>query len=143
MRAWAEFGLFEEGDLVATVPSDSPLYAMGETDKVAFTDSSEPFSSIIMSGVDLLPFKAIIIDRVVWKDPVTHLLVNGGIPIQASDGTLSWVSDQPPVGVQISVSGRKIPTYFMFRDIVQDRHHSAGLPLPRRCVLRRFDLLGR
>lgn len=142
-REWAMFGEFEQGDTVVTIPSDSPLYAMGETDKVAFTDSSEPFSSIVMGGVDHLTFTVTVLDRVVWRDPATKALVIGTIPTQAPDGSLTFAGGGPPAGVQYSVSGRKIPVYYMFKDMVQDRHHSAGLPLPRRVVLRRYDLFGR
>lgn len=143
VREWAAFGEFSAGDLVATIPSDSPLYAMGESDKAAFTDSSEPFSSILMAGKNVLPFMATVIDRVAWRDAVTKLLVVGGIPQQAADGSLTWSTGAPPAGTQYSISGRRIPVYFMFRDLMQDRHHHAGLPLPRRCVLRLFDLFGR
>ena len=144
VREWANFGEFEAGDLVATIPSDSPFYAAGESDKAAFTDSSEAFSSIVLGGVDFLPFQTVSIDRVVWKDVNTGALVNGGMPMQDTAGNLSWPNgDGPPSVVQYSISGRKVPVYYMFRDLVQDRHHSAGLPLPRRVVLRRLDLFAR
>jgi hypothetical protein len=142
-REWALFGEWMSGDLVVTIPSDSPLYAVGENDRVNFTDSSEPFSSVLMGGVDVLAFPATVIDRVVWRDQITRQIVPGGIPSEAANGTLTWTSGAPPAGVQYSISGRRIPQYFMFKELVQDRHHSGGLALPRRSALRRWDLFGR
>lgn len=142
VREWANFGEFEMGDLVATIPSDSPLWGVGENDKVSFTDSSEPFSQIVMGGVDVLPFQAISIDRIAWRDPTTLGLVEGGIPAQNDDNSLTWAGNGPPVGTQYSVSGRRNPQYWCFRDLVTDRAHSGGLALPRRVVLRKFALAG-
>lgn len=142
-REWAMYSEWASGDVVITIPSDSPLWNIGEIDKVKFTDSSQPFSTVLMGGVDLLPFQAASIDGVIWLDPITQAPVTGGIPTQASDGTLSWTSGSPPTATQYTVSGRRIPEYYCFRDMAQDRAHSAGLALPRRVILRLFDLFGR
>ena len=139
-RQWAAFGQFELGDTVVTIGSDSPLYGIGESDRVTFSNQTEPFSQIVMGGVDHLPYKALSISRVVWRDPVSRLIVTGGIPTQASDNTLSWTAGAPPAGVQYSVSGRRNPIYWCFMDFPQDRAHSAGLALPRRVVLRKYGL---
>lgn len=128
------------GDVVCTIPSDSPFYAIGESDRVTFVDSTEPFDVVVMGGIDLLPFMASGIDAVVWRDPTTKALVQGGIPTQASDMTLSWASGAPPFVTQYSVTGRRHPQYQCFMDFPQDRAHSAGLPLPRRVVLRKYAL---
>lgn len=162
-REWALFGLWQSGDVVISIPEDSPLFDIGENDRVDFPDSSQPFSIILMGGISVLPFPIKSISRVVWKDPGTHLLVTGGIPTVGPGNVLSWglpdpfsddFSDQfgagrapadsigPPDGVQYSISGQRIPQYWMFRDLVQDRHHHAGLRLPRRVALRAFDLFG-
>jgi hypothetical protein len=142
-RQWAAFGTFEMGDTVVTIPSDSPMYGLGETDRITFTDSSEPFSQVVLGGVDYLPFIAASIDRVVWRDAVTRLAVLGDIPTQAPDKTLTWAANGPPAGVQYSVSGRRNPQYFVFVDFPQDRAHSGGLALPRRVVLRKYSLAAR
>lgn len=143
-REWATFGEWESGDVVVTVPADSPLYGMGESDRVTFTDSSEPFNSIVMGGVDVLAFQAVSFDQVVWRDSVTKQIIVAGIPTQAPDGSLSWSSGPiPPDGQQYAIRGRRHQRYYNFKELVQDRHHSAGLALPRRCVLRLFDLFGR
>jgi hypothetical protein len=142
-RQWEQYGQFEVGDLVATIPSDSPLWACGEHDRVTFADSSEPFDYVAVGGVDTLPWPAYEIDSVVWRDPSTKALIHGGIPTQAADNSLSWSSGAPPAGVQFTVSGRRRPQYWVFQDLIQDRSHSAGLRLPRRVVLRKYDLAGR
>lgn len=143
MRAWAMTTEFQQGDVVVTIPSDSPLYAAGENDRVVFTDSTETFSSILMGGVDVLPFQASVIERVAWKDPTTHQLVQGGIPSQATNGSLTWGGGAPPTGLQYSISGRRHQIYWVFQELVQDRAHHAGLALPRRVALRAWDLFGR
>lgn len=143
-RQWAAFGEYELGDVVCTIPSDSPLYAIGENDRVTFDDSTEPFSVILMAGVDVLSFMASQIDTVIWRDPVTKALVTGGLPVQASvDSSLAWAANAPPLGSQYTVSGRRHPQYWCFADFPQDRAHSAGLTLPRRVVLRKYDLASR
>ncbi len=140
MRQWEQFGEFQLGDVVCTIGSDSAMYAIGESDKVAFVNSSEPFSQIVMGGVDVLPFPVLSIDRVCWRDPVTRALIEGGIPVQNADNSLTWSAAAPPTATQYSVSGRRSPAYYCFSDFPQDRSHSAGLTLPRRVVLRKYAL---
>lgn len=142
-RQWEQFGQFELGDLVATIPSASPMWTCSEYDRVTFTDSSEPFNYVAIGGVDLLPWAAYEIDTVVWRDQVTKALVFGGLPTQAADNTLSWTAGSPPNGVQFTISGRRRPQFWVFSDLIQDRAHSAGLALPRRVVLRKYELAGR
>lgn len=155
-RQWEQYGQFELGDLVATIPSDSPMWACGEHDRITFTDSSEPFSFVSLGGIDSLPWAAYQIDSVVWRDPTTKAIVFGVVPRQLADlslrGPRSWSSQfsskfgpnggLPPAGVQFTISGRRHPAYWVFQDLVQDRSHSAGLALPRRVVLRKYALAG-
>lgn len=144
-RQWAEFGMWENGDVVLTIPSDSPLYAMGEFDRVVMTNSSQPFSMNRTRGVnDRLDFmKVLQIDRVFWKDQDDNI-VEGGIPVVDEDGNLSWPDGgAPQPGTQFSITGRKQPEYFCFQEFPQDRAHHFGADLPRRVVLRKWDLFGR
>lgn len=142
-REWAMYSEWASGDVVITIGSDSPLWNIGETDKVSFVDSSQPFSTVLMGGVDKLSFQAAVINGVIWLDPITQLPITGGIPTQDAGGNLTWASGAPPTLTQYTISGRRIPDYYCFRDLAQDRAHSAGLPLPRRVILRLFDLFGR
>lgn len=143
-RQWAEFGQWEAGDVVLTIPSDSPLYAMGEFDRAVMVNSSQPFSVNRRRGQhDKLTFPVVQIDRVFWKSPDDEI-VEGGIPVVAADGSLSWPEGgEPPAGMQFSITGRRRPEYFCFGEFPQDRAHHSGADLPRRVVLRRWDLFGR
>lgn len=141
-REWANFGQWESGDVVLTLPSDSPLYAMGELDRVVMLNSSQPFSVNMTRGFnDRLRYPTERIDRVFWKD-ANEAIVEGGIPTVSGSGELTWSSGEPPAGTQYSITGRRRPEYFCFKEFPQDRSHHSGLDLPRRVVLRRFDLFG-
>lgn len=144
-REWAAFGLWVSGDVVLTIPSDSPLYSAGENDRIVMTDSSEPFSRVLRRGqVERITAGSVIqIDRVWWIEGGN--VVEGTVSIQA-DGSITWpASDMPapPGGSGYTVTGRLRPEYFLFKDFPQDRSHHGGALLPRRCVVRRFDLFGR
>lgn len=158
-RQWAQMGLYEAGDVVVSLPSNSPIYGIGETDRVAFTDSSDAFSINLIHAQDdvVLPWTAIQFDRLYWIDPDTDSIIEGALPvldpISQTATALTWtVPDpmlpapallEPPVGIQYSLTGRKLPEFFVWGDLVQTRHHHGGLALPRHVVLRRFDLYGK
>lgn len=142
-REWAQFGLWESGDVVLTIPSDSPLYAMGPFDRVVFTDASEPFSmSLVRGDNDVLRLPVVTIDRVFWLNG-SGAIVEGGIPLVSSAGVMTWTAGEPSVGVQYSVTGRQRPEYFMFQEMPSDRAFHSGAALPRRVTLRKYDLYGR
>lgn len=158
-RQWAQMGLYEAGDVVVTLPGDSPIFALGEADRVVFSNSSDAFSLTLTRGRNdaVLPWTAVRFDRVYWLDPETGAEVDGALPqidpATQTAAALVWaVPDpllpppalvEPPAGIQYSLTGRKRPEYFVWGDLVQTRHHHAGLDLPRHVVLRRFDLFGR
>lgn len=141
-RAWAEFGFYEDGDIVLTIPSDSSLYAMGELDRVSMLNSSMPFSRNMTRGEDdVFNFPVVAIDRLFWKGN-DEKPVEGDAPTVNENGTITYGVIAPQPGTQFSITGRKRPEYFCFREFPQDRAHHGGLDLPRRVVLRRFDLFG-
>lgn len=141
-KEWSQFGLYENGDVVVTVPGDTPVYAAGAYDRVQFVDSSSPFSLILKRGAgDTLRFAVESIERVFWLS--NDLIVEGGIPDVSESGALTWASGEPPAGFQFSLTGRKRPEYYVFKDFPQDRAHHGGAPLPRRVVLRHYDLPSR
>ncbi len=140
-RVWANFGLWEDGDTVVTLPSDSAAYAMGEFDRVKMMNSTIPFSiTMDHAAIDYIPFSVAYIDRTFWINDQDNI-VEGTIPT-ISANILTWVS-APPIGEQITISGRKHPEYFSVGEFPQDRAHHGGLTLPRRVVLRSFDLYGK
>lgn len=144
-RQWGNMGEWQSGDVVVTIPSDSPAWAIGEYDRVTMIQSREPFSRVLTAQVDdRFAFTPVSIDRVFWLSADMQTIVEGGIPTVGSDGSLSWPegANAPTADQQYTLSGRRNPVYFVFRDFPQDRAHAGGLALPRRVVLRKFDLLG-
>jgi hypothetical protein len=77
----------------------------------------------------------------VWAGHAAFTFLAPNVEIPA--GTLTWGADVPPDGAQIALTGRKRPEYFCLQEFPQDRAHHHGRDLPRRVVLRRFDLFGR
>lgn len=155
-RQWAQMGMYEAGDVVVTLPSNSPIYAIGETDRVAFTDSSDAFSINLTHEHNdaVLPWTPTQLDRLFWLDPLSGAEVDGALPeVDPLTNSTTWpVPDpllpppallEPPAGRQYSLTGRKLPEYFVWGDLVQTRHHHGGFDLPRHVVLRRFDLFGK
>lgn len=137
---WAQFGRYEAGDVVLSIPSDSPVYAIGRFDRVTMAQGSSPYSVVVMPG-EALKFPVLSVDR-------AFSLV-AGVPtdvprpqVDPATGELVWPAG-PPAGAQLSISGRRAPEYFCFGDYPQDRAFHHGAALPRRVVLRKFDLFGR
>lgn len=143
-KEWAQFGQWESGDAVVTIPSDVSAYAAGQFDRFMMLNSTDPFSEVLThDGDDRLYLPVATIDRVFWLDPVTSVVVEGGIPTVAADGVLTWASGAPPAGVGYSVNGTRFSEYFVFNALPSDRNEHQGAALPRKVVLRRFDLYGR
>lgn len=141
-REFAKFGQWESGDMLLTIPSDSPLYEMGERDRVMMLNGDDPFSINLRKGYnDKLPWTMKKIDRVFWI--VGSTLVEGGIPTQSTDGALTFAAGAPPTGSAYSVTGTKYSEYFVFQDFPTDRPEHFGKKLPKKAQLRRFDLFGR
>ena len=88
-------------------------------------------------------FQASGIDRVFWIDAVTKALVEGPLPSLGADGRPVWGADAPPPGVTYSITGQRLPEYYCLVEMPSSRNEHSGASLPRRVVLRRFDLLGR
>lgn len=143
-RQWRDFGQYQTGDEVLTIPSDSPLYLAGEGDRIVMLQSSVPFDEALTRGADdRLQGVVHAIDRVFWLDPTTRAVVEGAIPAVGADGVLTWATGAPPAGVQYSVRGRRRPIYEVYGDLPQDRAHCGGAALPRRIVARKADLAQR
>jgi hypothetical protein len=145
-RRYAEFGRFEPGDAMLTIPEDSPLYYMGEFDRVLMLNSSSPFSLVLRRGVNDRLFYTDVdnIDRVFWLDPADGAtIIDGTIPDVAEDSTLIWApGDGPPDGVQYSVTGIATDEFFVYLEIPSNRNAGTG-PLPKKVIVRKWDLFGR
>lgn len=142
-REYARQLQWESGDMVLTVPSDSPLYKMGEGDRVLQLSGSDPFSINLRKGInDKLPWTTKTVDRAFYLDDA-GAVVEAGLPMQQPDGALVFAANPPPSGTTYSVTGTKLSEFFVYKDFPSDRGHHFGAQLPLRVQLRRFDLYGR
>lgn len=140
-KNWAAFGRWDAGDVVISIPSDSALYGIGEFDRVVLENRTEPFSLNVVDGYnDMSRMIVVSVERVFWLDEA-GAVVEGALPVVQPDGSLSWPSP-PPDGVTYSVTGRRKAEHYVFYEMPADRPHHAGAALPRKVVLRRFDLFG-
>lgn len=139
-QQWVQFGQPSLGDVVVTVPSDSPLYEIGPSDRVLFKNKTEPFSLNIVKGVnERINFSIVSLEKVLYIDG-NDAMVDAPLPVVQSNGVLNWSGVEIPDGVTFSLAGRRNPEYFCMKDTPFDRPHQGGAKLPRRVVLRRFEL---
>ena len=142
LKKFSEFGPWDDGDVLLSIPYDSPLYDVGQYDRLSAVNKSEPFSINIVAGIsDTLRFVPISIDRVFFMEG-THL-IEIDPPDVDPGGVLQWHNGRPPSRVTYSITGRRVPEYYVYMDMPFDRPFHAGAQLPRRVVIRRFDLYGR
>lgn len=143
LRQWAQFGRYEAGDAVLSVPESSLLYEAGQFDRVTMLNATDQFSLVLVRGQnDRISFPVQNIDQIYWIVS-GNTIVEGGIPSVASNGQLSWTSGAPPAGTHYSISGTRYSEYFAWDEVPGDRNHHYGSRLPRKLVVRRFDLFGR
>lgn len=142
---WADNGLWESGDLVVSIPENSPMWDAGQFDRVTMKNATDKFSQPMQRGAvsEKLLFVPQRIERVFWRHPTTQALVEGGIPKIDADGRPVWTSGEPPPGMTYSISGWKFSEYFVFGNFPSSRNQHSGMRLPKRVVLRRWDLFGR
>lgn len=143
LRKFVDFGSVDEGDMMISIPSDSPIYQIGQYDRVVTRNRSEPFSLKMVRGQrDAMRFPVTQIERVFWINQL-GVIVESTPPDIDANGVLSWASNAPPMGVTFSITGRRQQEYFVYQELPFDRPMHFGSALPRKVILRRFDLLGR
>ncbi|BCP56306.1 hypothetical protein K32_49230 [Kaistia sp. 32K] len=143
---WVNAGLWEAGDLLVTVPENSPMWQGGQFDRVTMLNAEDRFSRPLVRGKpdeDLSMLSVKSIERVFWKHPVTQALIEGGIPEVDGDGKITWGAGAPPAGMAYSITGFRYPDYFIWGELPSNRNIHSGVRLPKRVVLRRWDLLGK
>lgn len=88
-------------------------------------------------------FPVISVEKVLQIDVagVTPVLVQRGLPDVDQLGKITWPAGEP-VGTY-SLTGRRNVEFFAWTSQPFDRPHEHGEPLPRRIVMKRFDLYGR
>jgi hypothetical protein len=143
---WSKMGFYETGDMVITIPENSPMWAAaGQYDRVLTLSGLDGFSEVLFHGAptEKLRMPIHLIYRVFWKDPVTKQIVEGGIPSFDNAGNLRWVSGEPPLGLPYSVTGDRYSEYYMFDMFPSDRNEQGGMRLPKNSVLRKWDVMAR
>jgi hypothetical protein len=143
----AGMGNWEEGDMVITIPRTSCMWEFaGQNDRVVMLNSTDVFSQPMKRGhiSERLIFPVESINRVFWEN-TSGTIVEGGIPAVSNDGHLTWAGGigEPPVGTVYSLSGQKYSEYYVYGHFPSDRNEHAGMQLPKRCVLKKLDLLNR
>lgn len=111
VKQWADFDVWESGDLMVTIPSDSPMYAAGQFDQIILTQSSEPFSLTMTRGEDdFFRWPVLSITRTFCLSDDGTTVVELTPPVVLPDGTLEWSTDDeavvPMLGKQFSITGR-------------------------------------
>jgi hypothetical protein len=93
----------------------------------------------------LMPTQSSRINDVSYTSATAANVVNAtALPTVDATNTLQWpTSGGPPAGTQYTLNGTRYREYFVYDDLPQTRNMHQGMPLPRRVVLRRFDLFGR
>jgi len=147
MAEWVQSGLYESGDMVLSVGSDSPMWAdAGQYDRLVLLNSDDVFSQPLVRGAptERLVFIPVSIDRVFWLSPDKQSTIEGGIPVWDANGNLTWPNGgAPPLGATYSVTGKKQTEYFIWGRFPSDRNEHSGAPLPKRLIARKWDLYGR
>lgn len=141
-RKFAPMAILDTGDVMLVIPSDVEVYAIGEFDRVILTDRTEPFSLNVVAGVnDQLRWTPSAIDAVSWIG-ADGVMVDGPAPDDWDDDAPVWEAGGPAHGTTYAITGRRNPEYYCWLTLPLDRPHHGGAALPRRVVLRRFDLYG-
>lgn len=145
---WAQMGMWEHGDMVVVIPENCPAWDEGgQFDRIVTKNGKDGFSNVLVRGSQTerirMPINSI--TRCFWIDPANPArIIEGGIPAWDESGRLSWPDGgEPPLGQQYSISGDRFSEYFMLDGFPDDRNQHRGMRLPKRVVLRKWDLYGR
>lgn len=143
-REWAQSGLYESGDVVISLPSDSAIYAMGQFDRAILVNSSERFSFVLKRGSnDVLQFPFLAVTRCFWLNTAGTAIVEGGIPTVSSAGVLTWLTGEPVAGSSYTLEGTRMNEYFCWGMFPGNRGIHHGELLPKKVILRKFDIFGK
>lgn len=144
LRQFSDFGKWEDGDVMISIPSNTPMWRAGENDRITFMDGHRPFQVALENdGMAKLRFRAQRIERCFWLGPNGTAIIECEVPrIDPATNFLSWASqaNAPDPGAQFTVAGLRYPDYFLWREVPMSRAHYNGLDFPKRVTLKLFDL---
>lgn len=145
---WKAPGLIEAGDMVASVPESSPMWSAGQFDRVVLINSTDVFSQPFVRGgpAERIIFAVKQFTRVFWTlKTAPDQIIEGDLPTIDAVGNLVWAtgSNAPPAGVAYSLTGEKYDEYFIFGQFPSDRNEHSGARLPKKIILRKWDLMNR
>lgn len=148
LAEWKTSGLYENGDMVLSIPQASPLWNAGQFDRILMLNSTDVFSQPMTRGApnERLLFRVQAFMRCFWLNPANrNEIVDGSLPVVDANGNLSWPGGvgAPPMGTVYSLTGTKYDEYFVFSSWPSDRNQHQGVRLPKRVVVRKWDLLAR
>jgi hypothetical protein len=144
IKNYANFGQWESGDALLSIPENSAMYDAGRFDRMVMLNSTDAFNLALVRGQNdkiMLPVERF--ERVFWLDTDGFGIVDGGLPTVSASGVLTWASGEPPAGTQYTISGTRFTEYFVWAQLASDRGEHHGARLPRRVQARRFDLFGK
>ncbi|EPT1453048.1 hypothetical protein ACVOZ6_004703 [Escherichia coli] len=145
---WSKMGQWEHGDMVVVLPENCEAWEYGgQYDRFITKNGLDGFNEVLVRGAATEKLRVPVnqINRCFWISPDDQTqLVEGGIPQVDDKGRLTWPDGgAPPLGQQYSVSGDRYSEYFLVDAYPDDRNEHAGMRLPKRVVLRKWDLFGR
>lgn len=143
-QQWAKMGLWEQGDLVLSIPENSPMYEVAQFDRAEALTNTDDFSLPFIHGD---PTERIAGTVVAMRRCFTLAgadIVDLTLPAINADGRPVWAGGGgPAVGQSYTITGTRRVEYYCFGQFSNDRFKQQGARLPRKMVMRRFDLLGR
>lgn len=145
---WAKLGQWEHGDMVCVIPEDTPAWdSSGQYDRIITTQGLDGFSEVLTRGAPTerirMPVHSVM--RCFWINQGNGArLTEGVLPVIDKNGRPSWPNGgEPPLGTQYSLTGDRYSEYWMLDAYPSDRSEHRGMRLPKRIVLRKWDLAGR
>ncbi len=143
----AALGVFDSGDMVMTVGSDSPMWQnAGKFDRILLLNSTDVFSMPFThnSVNERIIFTVQSFSRCFWLSPDKTAIIEGGLPDIDANGYMTWNhGGEPPLGQVYSLTGTKFDEYYVLDSMPSDRNEHSGSPLPKKINMRKFDLFGR